>query len=145
MPQLSGNLAGSAITWEFKAQEALAAHARRHEFITFLRRHGSAASDFEAAEVIFGELVANVIRHAPGPITVRVEWRTTLPALLVIDEGHGFFWQPTLPRDPLYESQRGLFIVQALSAKVSVTRMAAGGTCVTAVLPVERSDAGDSH
>ncbi len=138
MQRLGGSRPDSALYWEFHAEEAIAAHARRRDFIGFLRQHGTAESDYQAAEIIFGELVANVIRHAPGPITVRVEWRTGLPTLLVVDKGRGFSWNPVLPRDPLDESQRGLFIVQTLSADVHVAQMSGGGSGVTAVLPVVR-------
>lgn len=117
----------------------MAAQSRRRDFATFLRRHGTHDSDYEAAEVIFGELVANVVRHAPGAIWIRVEWCTGHPTLHVRDRGEGFSWQPSLPRDPLNESKRGLFIIQKLSADVRVQRSREdGSTRVSVVLPVAR-------
>lgn len=126
------------LLWEFESADAMAAQSRRREFALFLRRHGTLDSDYEAAEVIFGELVANVVRHAPGSIWIRLEWRTACPTLHVHDRGAGFSWQPALPHDPLTESKRGLFIVQKLSSGVKVHRSADDGTHVSVVLPVAR-------
>lgn len=124
--------------WEFASPDARTAPSRRSEFSNFLRQYGTHGSDFSAAELIFGELVANVVRHAPGKIRIRVEWNDVAPTLHVDDGGHGFRWQPYLPRDPLAEFKRGLFIVQKLSGDVRVHASQLSGARVSVVLPVER-------
>ncbi len=114
----------------------MAAPAQRRDFAAFLRRYGTPESDYDAAEVIFGELVANVVRHAPGSIRVRVEWTSAAPTLHVSDCGGGFTWSPDLPHDPFSECQRGLYIVQSLSSDVRVRGRAGEGTCVSVTLRV---------
>ena len=47
-------------------------------------------SDLKAAELIFGELTANVAQHAGGRIDVALEWRDGIAVLHVIDRGEGF-------------------------------------------------------
>ena len=39
---------------------------------------------------MFGELVGNVVRHAPGSIEIELAWRAGLPYLIVRDRGPSF-------------------------------------------------------
>src|SRR5580692_7960809 len=54
--------------WQFQADDARLALSVRREFLAFLRESCTTTSDCEAALLVFGELIANVILHAPGPI-----------------------------------------------------------------------------
>jgi GAF domain-containing protein/anti-sigma regulatory factor (Ser/Thr protein kinase) len=124
--------------WTFDAENARAAQETRGEFIRYLRAN-AAHGDFDAAEVIFGELIGNVVRHAPGPIDVHIAWEDLQPTLHVTDRGRGFERRPALPEDPLTESGRGLFIVELLSDhRFSVEYVPGYGTHVAVELPVYR-------
>jgi len=121
-------------SWAFDAENAQAAHDTRSEFMNHLRERAPADADFAAAELVFGELIGNVVRHAPGPIEVHVEWSGRQPVLHVIDRGRGFLRDPALPPDLLSEGGRGLYIVSQLTHGFRVERIAGYGNHVAAVL-----------
>ena len=102
----------------------------------FLRKGCNAASDFGGAEIIFGELVANVVQHAPGPIqiTARSDRRGRV-TLNVFDTGPAFKVAPALPASLLSESGRGLYVVSQLGMRLSSIRTEIGNK-VSAILPV---------
>ena len=98
-----------------------------------------------ASELAFGELVANVVRHAPGPL--RVVLATAGDAaveLMVEDSGLGFAPRER-PIDPLAESGRGLTLVRALADGLEIEPGPLGGTRVRvsfragAALPAPRA------
>ena len=122
----------------------------RQAFMAYLRARGVADADYASAELIFGELVGNVVRHAPGPIAILVEWESEYPRLSVTDRGPGFtpIHDQVLPENILAEGGRGLFLVEAYcNGAIRVEPVATGGTKVTAVLTIRRRsyDAGSSH
>jgi phosphoserine phosphatase RsbU/P len=126
--------------WTFDAENARAAQETRGEFIKYLRAHAT-SGDLAAAELIFGELIGNVVRHAPGPIDVNITWDDVSPTLHVIDRGPGFKRKASLPEDALSESGRGLFIVESLSPRqFSVEYVPGYGSHVAVELPVYRED-----
>ena len=95
-------------------------------------------SDLDAAELIYGELVANTVRYARGNVEVRLELDDHHPPVLVVrDHGPGLRCRPWAPRrDPYAESGRGLAIVEMLARDVDVDDADGGGTVVRATLPV---------
>ncbi len=111
--------------------------ALRREVMAYIRRHGDADSDFAGAEIVVAELVANAFEHAPGPAWVRVAWDDERPELEVHDLGPGFELQTQLP-GPAQTSGRGLFLANALADDLARTGKRAGGSSVTATLPVSR-------
>lgn len=125
---------GQRTSWAFDAENAQAAHDSRSELVQYLRERAPADADIAGAELVFGELVGNVVRHAPGPIEVHVEWSGAQPVLHVIDRGRGFLRDPSLPPDMLSESGRGLYIVSQLSDDFRVERIAGYGNHVAAAL-----------
>ena len=129
---------GGARIWSFDADNAQAAHDARGEFISYLRAQAS-DGDLMAAELIFGELIGNVVRHAPGPIEIQLAWNGERPVLHVTDRGPGFDRTPALPDDMLKESGRGLFIIETLSESLNVEHVTGYGTHVSATLPVVRA------
>lgn len=129
---------GPRTQWSFDADNAQAAHDARAQFMNVLRTSGRPDDDFNAAEVIFGELVGNVVRHAPGPIDAQLQWSEEHPVLHVTDRGRGFVRDPGLPLDPLSESGRGLYIVSELARSVRIERIAGYGNHIAAELPVSR-------
>ena len=121
--------------WSFDAENARAAHDARDDFLNHLRETG-ADGDYDAAELIFGELIGNVVRHAPGAIEVQLEWRGERAVLHVTDRGPGFDRAPALPEDVMKESGRGLFIVESLAQEMHVEYVPGYGTHVWVELPL---------
>jgi serine phosphatase RsbU (regulator of sigma subunit)/anti-sigma regulatory factor (Ser/Thr protein kinase) len=127
---------GAAVArWSFDAANALAAHQTRNEILAALRRGGLGAEQLFAAEMIYSELIGNVVRYARGQIDVFLDMLGPAAVLHVIDTGGGFFVNPKLPADALAERGRGLFIVTELARDFSVApRTQARGSHARAVL-----------
>ena len=111
---------------------------KRRAFRAQLDAIAKPPSDVDAAELIYGELVANTVRYARGEVEVRLELVDhEAPVLVVRDHGPGLHCRPWPPRrDPYAESGRGLALVEMLARDVEVADAKGGGTVVTAVLPV---------
>jgi len=127
------------VLWSYQCEDARRAEHVRAHFLTFLHTFAASNSDFAAAELIFGELIANVVRYAPGRVAIRVEWQETSPVLSVHDQGAGFTPSFDLPDDPLAECGRGLFLVSALGRGVEIDSCGGSGTTVSVKLPVTRA------
>lgn len=125
--------------WAFAAENAQAANDARGDFVRYLQARVSDDAAVSAAELVFGELVGNVVRHARGAIDVRFEWSGDLPMLHVIDRGTKFMRASELPLDPLSEGGRGLYIAQELSERLSVEHVRGFGNHVVAVLRLRRA------
>jgi len=125
------------VEWKFDSASEMDAHRLRREFMELL--HARGAGDFDAAELVYGELIGNAVRHAPGRITVRLAWDGDCPTLVVHDEGRSFQPKIALPYDPLAESGRGLFIVRTLALDFRVEDVVGDGSRVIARLPVHRA------
>jgi len=128
----------SSIEWQFRADDAIDALRMRAVVRTFFVAEADEASDVDGAVLVFGELVANVVRHAPGAISVRIEWPATGPAMLYVDD-----WGPGVrsvrtSADPMREDGRGIEIVRALARDLRIVSAPFGGTHVSAALPVDR-------
>ncbi len=129
--------------WSFAAAEAGQADFLRPAFIAYLRARGTDDADYGNAELIFGELIGNVVRHAPGPIAITVRWNREAPVLVVADRGRGFLpVPPMLPDTLLSESGRGLFLVNAFGSDLLVEQNPTGGSRVSVVLPIRRKKVG---
>ncbi len=111
--------------------------ALRREVVAYLRRHGEGDSDFAGAEIVVAELLSNAFEHAPGPAWVRVAWDDERPVLEVHDLGPGFELRPRLP-GPGALGGRGLFMASAFADDLARAAKRAGGSKVTATLPVRR-------
>ncbi len=120
--------------WVFDTSHVRAAHKARQTFVTILRVRGLPAEDVDAAKLIFGELVSNVVRHAPGPIEIVLDYSEAIPVLHVLDRGPGFMIVPHLPSDLLSDAGRGLYIVSSLADDFNVTERFGGGSHTRAVL-----------
>ena len=129
---------GEGPQWWFDAENAQAAHEARTELMAYLRSTAR-TGDFEAAELVFGELVGNVVRHAPGPIDVQVEWNGEHPVLHVTDRGKGVVRNPSLPNNPLSECGRGLYIISRLTRALRVERIPGYGNHIAAELNLSRT------
>ena len=127
---------GRETHWSFESQDAVAAQSARSSFVAALALHAQDDVDLAAAELIFGELVGNVVRYAPGPIDIDLEWTAAGPVLHVLDRGAGFDLRSLLPEDLMSEHGRGLYIVSVLGKALRADRLPGRGNHVRVVLPL---------
>ena len=121
--------------WSFEADDAASAADARRSFITHLRLRSADSTLLFAAELAFGELIGNVVRHSPGSIEVDLIVESDLLYLVVRDRGEPFSPDTIgLPDDLESENGRGLFLISALAAPPLVTRRAGKGNQVTVCL-----------
>ena len=123
--------------WRFASDDQIAAQAARREFREKLRRRGVSLDECGTAELIFGELAANVARHAPGPVEVALEWIDAQPVLHLIDRGTGYAVVQLEGADVLSEQGRGLWLVQCLGGELEVEVLPRFGAHTSVILPVE--------
>lgn len=121
-------------SWTFDATDADAARATRRAFAGLLTDGGMSAYDVTSAELVFAELIGNVLRYASRNVRVALDRSGESPVLHVVDEGSGFEHNPRLPNDLLSESGRGLYIVSHLAKELSIARRPVGGSHMRAVL-----------
>jgi anti-sigma regulatory factor (Ser/Thr protein kinase) len=129
--------------WSLVRSDAVEALSARESISDFLSEQADSSSDLDAVEVIVGELVANVIRHAPGPIGIYVAWEDEAAVLIVADRGRGIPALRSVPSDTS-EDGRGLLLVQALARNVSISAAPDHGSRVIVELPVRRRPAAES-
>lgn len=123
--------------FSFRISDASLANNARTIFQRYLAAQTSTDSDLYGAELIFGELLGNVARHAPGAIDVRLRWNGPVAILEVADNGPGYSVDDVhLPGD-FAESARGLFLVSSFGRDL-VVRNRDGRTTTTVTLPVQR-------
>jgi len=119
--------------WRFDPDDWRRAYDVRETLAETLRAYGTNV-DLPAAELVFGELVGNAVRHAPGFVEVELTWDDeTTPVLHVIDDGPGYVPRSDLP-DQDAESGRGLYIVAQLTREFTVTQRTPRGAHARAVL-----------
>jgi anti-sigma regulatory factor (Ser/Thr protein kinase) len=130
-----------AIVWKVE-DEAERVLRQRRAFRDCLTSIAEPPAGIDAAELIYGELVANTVRYANGAVEVRLELIDSKPPVLVVrDHGPGLRCDPVNPRRHLYaESGRGLGIVELLAREIAVDQADGGGTVIRAVLPVTARD-----
>ncbi|MDB5028641.1 MAG: hypothetical protein JWO66_2330 [Candidatus Eremiobacteraeota bacterium] len=124
--------------WRLHVEEAqLAAHLRG-DFRAYLELFGHPASDFDAAEAVYGELVNCCARHAPGAIAIEFDWDDA--TLQVVDACERLRTWPFSPEDTSAESTYHAYaLISAMTGSIRVKRNPGGGTCVSVVLPVMRA------
>lgn len=120
--------------WSLHTDDVRSVTDSRHAFAAAFRDHGADDEDVALGEIVFGELVGNTVRYAPGAIEVIVDWSGPDPVLHVLDNGPGFRHISILPPELLSESGRGLFIVPVLTHDFRVSKGSNGGSHARAVL-----------
>ena len=133
------------LRWSFLAGDAMAAHGARSAFVSHLESNAEPGSDLEAAELIYGELVGNVVRYAPGRVDAALDWTRPEPVLHLLDSGPGYVAEIRPPADEFAESGRGLFICAALGRDLEVSRHLGGGAHVSIALPVQARTSASEH
>ncbi len=125
--------------WTFDTADSATAQRARAVFASVLGEAGMFDDDVFTAELIFGELLSNAVRYAPGRVDVVLDWTGGATAILhFLDRGPGFVVIPRLPTDLLSERGRGLFLVWSLSEDFNVTKRGDGGSHVRVVLTPRR-------
>ena len=136
-PAAGWTLKADSSGFSFRIADASLANNARSIFQRYLTSQVDPGSDVDGAELIFGELLGNVARHAPGAIEVRLRWNGLVGILEVADSGPGYAIDDVhLPGD-FAESRRGLFLVAAFGRDLRV-RHHEGATTTTVTLPVTR-------
>ena len=131
----------SSAGWSAELTDISQATGIRRAFRDYLLRYATPGSDVPAAELILGELLGNVVRHASGRASMRLVWHGPRATLVVCDCGPGFQKRapPAAHADPSAERGRGLKLVRAFAVKLNVrNNRDGGGASVSAVLPVLR-------
>lgn len=112
------------MAWRFSSDRAENALEVREAFLNAVQGLHGKVDDF-TVRLIFTELVANVIRHAPGPIEISLDGAEDNLWLHVTDSGPPFEWRPLIP-DISAERGRGLFLVLQCAQAVSLERTPEG-------------------
>ncbi len=114
-----------ARTWRFDAMDRRAAAIARRAFVRF----ASASLPqpcVDDAELVYGELLANVVQHAPGTVAIAVRRESDGGCVIVFeDEGPGFEYVPRAAHDDA-EHGRGWAIIARLANHLSVERLPGG-------------------
>jgi hypothetical protein len=122
-------------SWHFRSDDAGSAGDARAALVAHLRRRNLDPEVVNVAELVFGELVGNVVRHAPGSIEIDLQWRGESPFLIVRDRGRPFTLGGIgLPGDPYSERGRGLYMVSVFAAIPVVQPRFGGGNEVSVEL-----------
>ena len=130
--------------WHFDARNQRVAWRVKRELLAALESLGANRPDPTVAELVYGELISNVVRHTPGTARVSFEVREGHVLLVVEDrappfvrggEGTGHGGSP----DEDAESGRGLFIVGSLCERI-VMEPVPGGKRSSVQLPLALAD-----
>jgi anti-sigma regulatory factor (Ser/Thr protein kinase) len=118
--------------WRFLSTDARAAALARREIGELVAR--KRPEKRYAAEIAFGELIANAVRHAPGPVVARCRIAPDGAAKIELDDaGTGFVPAPG-PADLFAETGRGLALLRHLTDDVQVASAPGGGASVSVCL-----------
>ncbi|HEX3465985.1 MAG TPA: ATP-binding protein [Candidatus Elarobacter sp.] len=127
--------------WKLTTSDAREGARLRRTFRTYLEHYGHPASDFDAAEAVYGELVNNCVHHAPGPLAVTFLWDER--TLTVVDSHDRLRLWPFSDEDASAEATHHAYsLISAYTGRIHLTRNPGGGTRTCVVLPVMR--AGDA-
>lgn len=125
--------------WTFDSADGVAAGNVRRSVRSFLELRGIGVGSLLNAELVYAELIGNVVRYAPGTAKVRMEWNCGRAVMHIFDDGAGFQHAPRLPRDIYAESGRGLFLIATLTEDFHISRRYGKGSHACAVLSTAES------
>lgn len=120
--------------WRYDPQWHNVASRVRAEICDELVTAGFGPVELFDFETIFAELMANLVRYAPGSAEILLENGSRTFVLHVLDKGPGFQFLPRLPIDLFSQSGRGLYLISHLSTEFSVERRPGGGSHARVVL-----------
>jgi hypothetical protein len=125
-------------SWSFDPLNTYSAKQLCDQYLSILHACAKPASDFFAAELIYRELISNAMRHAPGTVSVELQWTEEYPILSVDDQWDLFLWSGGPPLNVMNEHGRGLYLVNFFARELRIKDSSGFGYKVSAVLPVER-------
>ncbi len=132
--------------WAFATDDPATAQRARVVFASVLVEASMLDEDVFTSELIFGELLSNTVRYAPGAVEVVLDWSEASTAILhFLDSGPGFVLMPRLPSDLLSERGRGLFLIWSMAEDFNVTKRADGGAHARVVLSPRRKRSSDAE
>ncbi|MBV9271616.1 MAG: SpoIIE family protein phosphatase [Candidatus Eremiobacteraeota bacterium] len=121
-------------TWTIDANAASAGRRVKRALLWHLGQYARPGTDLSPVELIYGELIGNVMRHTPGHAEVTLDLEDGKAVLHVCDRGAAFNPEPG-PADVFAEGGRGLFLIRSLADDLRVERFN-GGNRVSATLPI---------
>jgi hypothetical protein len=65
-------------SWSYDSSNSQDAHALRREIASFIRSFAPSEEELFGSELIIGEALANTVEHAPGSVSVTIDWTDTL-------------------------------------------------------------------
>ncbi len=119
---------GEEREWRFLSTDARAAGLARREIGALVARR--LPHEQYAAELAFGELIANAVRHAPGPVVARCTIDRDGSATIQLDDAGPGFVPVATAVGMFAEHGRGLQLLHCLSREVHVGTSAGGGASV---------------
>lgn len=121
--------------WRVDGIDAHSMAVASHRIGDYIHAHARADQDFECcgAELVVGELLANVHEHTHGPADVTVNWIAGQLVIEVHDTGG------TRPTDLVVEG-RGMEIVGGLAQEFRFGPEVGGGSCAKVVLAIPYLD-----
>ncbi|HTD38416.1 MAG TPA: SpoIIE family protein phosphatase [Candidatus Limnocylindrales bacterium] len=130
--RFAAELPGEEHEWRFSSEDGRTGAKIRQEIGELIARWTGDENARFASELAFGELIANAVRHAPGPVRALATTEGDGVAHLVIeDSGTGFAASENELPDPLAETGRGLSLVRAVADVIRIDRTSRGSTRVT--------------
>lgn len=121
-------VAGEDREWRFLSTDARAAALARREIGELVAQRQP--DERFAAELAFGELIANAVRHAPGPVIARCRIAPGGSAMIELDDAGSGFTPPPNGADLFAETGRGLALLRQLTGDVVVASAPGGGASV---------------
>ena len=129
--RFAADLPGDEREWRFMSDDARTGAAARREIGALVTDWTGRADVAYTSELAFGELVANAVRYAPGPVRVIASTEGDGSASLVVEDTGEGFTHAEREFDPYAETGRGLGLVRAVADDVKIEPMIRGGTRVT--------------
>jgi serine phosphatase RsbU (regulator of sigma subunit)/anti-sigma regulatory factor (Ser/Thr protein kinase) len=126
---------GRDARWLFAVHDQGAAREARRDIVAVLRDRGATDVDTGLTELVFSELLGNVVRHCSPDVEFALDISGDVPILHVLDRGPGFTYNARLPQDIMSDSGRGLFIVRSMISDLNITPRTDGGSHARAVMP----------
>lgn len=124
--------------WQFDVSDSAAAYAIKRKVLEAVIDALGDKADLGGCELIFGELVGNALRYAPGRLSLSLSTDEHGVLLHVMDDGPGFDGFRTLPYNVWSESGRGLFIVNAIAESLDIRHLPAYGSYIKVMLPMAK-------
>jgi PAS domain S-box-containing protein len=135
-------LPGDEREWRFMSSDYRTGALVRREVPALIAEWTQREETRFAAELVFGELIANAVRHAPGAVRVLATTDEAGTASLVVEDAGPGFTHAERGLDPYAETGRGLGLVRAVSDDLRIEPTALGGTRVTVTFRHARGPVG---